>query len=278
MITQSPQRESEVTQSYRTLRPHGLYSPWNSPGQNIGVSSFSLLQGIFPTQGSNPGLPHCRQILYQLSHKGSPRIGVGSLSLLQGIFPTQQWNWGLLHCRQILDQLTNLGIQKECLNSPIDTLILAQWDFLQNYKTIISCCFKLASLCSFLTAQVENQCTHLEFIFNLTARGTLLKQKIDHTTFLKPSSPLAAFLLIKNKRPTTIRSTPHPTRSTLSLLSSLPHYTLTMYSRLLLPSRPIGAHLFKMSSPQIFHIFLSQCFRSLLKCHLLSKTFPFCLI
>ena len=54
--------------------PHGLYSPWNSPGQNTGVGSLSLLQGIFPTQGLNPGLPHCRQILYQLSHKGSPRI------------------------------------------------------------------------------------------------------------------------------------------------------------------------------------------------------------
>ena len=54
--------------------PHGLYSPWNSPGQNPGVHSFSLLQGIFPTQGSNPGLPHCRQIPYQLSHQGSPRI------------------------------------------------------------------------------------------------------------------------------------------------------------------------------------------------------------
>ena len=51
-----------------------LYSPWGSPGQNTGVGSLSLLQGIFPTQGSNPGLPHCRQILYQLSHKGSPRI------------------------------------------------------------------------------------------------------------------------------------------------------------------------------------------------------------
>ena len=49
-------------------------SPWNSPGQSTGVGSFSLLQGLFPTQGSNPGLPHCRQILYQLSHKGSPRI------------------------------------------------------------------------------------------------------------------------------------------------------------------------------------------------------------
>ena len=57
-----------------SLRPHGLYSPWNSPGQNTGVRSLSLLQGIFPTQGSNPGLPHCRPILYQLSHQGSPRI------------------------------------------------------------------------------------------------------------------------------------------------------------------------------------------------------------
>ena len=57
-----------------SLRPHGLHRPWNSPGQNTRVGSLSLLQGIFPPQGSNPGLPHCRQILYQLSHKGSPRI------------------------------------------------------------------------------------------------------------------------------------------------------------------------------------------------------------
>ena len=56
------------------LRPHGLYSPWNSSGQTTGVVSRSLLQGIFPTQGSNPGLPHCRQILYQLSHQGGPGI------------------------------------------------------------------------------------------------------------------------------------------------------------------------------------------------------------
>ena len=53
-----------------SLRPHGLYSPWSSPGQNTGVGSHTLLQGIFPTQGLNPGLPHCRWILYQLSHKG----------------------------------------------------------------------------------------------------------------------------------------------------------------------------------------------------------------
>jgi len=46
--------------------------PWNSPGKNTGVGSHSLLQGIFPTQGSNPGLPHCRQILYHPSHQQSP--------------------------------------------------------------------------------------------------------------------------------------------------------------------------------------------------------------
>ena len=57
-----------------SLWPYGLYSPWNSPGQKTEVGSFSLLQGIFLIRGSNPGLPHCRQILYQLSHKESPRI------------------------------------------------------------------------------------------------------------------------------------------------------------------------------------------------------------
>ena len=59
-----------------SLQPHGLYiySPGNSPGQNTGVGSLSLPQGIFSTRGSNPGLLHCRWILYQLSHKGSPRI------------------------------------------------------------------------------------------------------------------------------------------------------------------------------------------------------------
>ena len=58
----------------RLCDPLDCNSPWNSPGQNTGVGRLSHLQGIFPTQGLNPGLPHCRQILYQLSHKGSPRI------------------------------------------------------------------------------------------------------------------------------------------------------------------------------------------------------------
>ena len=58
---------------FDSLLPHGLYSPWNSPGPNTGVGSCSLLQGIFSTQGSNPDLPCCRWLLYQLRHKGSPQ-------------------------------------------------------------------------------------------------------------------------------------------------------------------------------------------------------------
>ena len=57
-----------------SLQPCGLYSTRNSPGQNTRVGSLFLLQGIFPTQGSNPGLSYCRWILYQLTHKGSSRI------------------------------------------------------------------------------------------------------------------------------------------------------------------------------------------------------------
>ena len=52
------------------LWPHGLCSPQISPGQNTGVGSLSLLQWIFPTYGSNPGLPYCRWILYYLSPQG----------------------------------------------------------------------------------------------------------------------------------------------------------------------------------------------------------------
>ena len=113
------------------------------------MGSLSLLQGIFPTQGLNPGLPHYKWILYQLSHKGSLRTrewvaypfsvdlpdpgikpgspalqadslpaepqgkpkntGLGNLSLLQGIFLTQELNWGVLHCRRIFYQLSYQG-------------------------------------------------------------------------------------------------------------------------------------------------------------------------
>ena len=60
-----------------SLQPHGLQPtrllcPWDFPGNSPGVDCHFLLQGIFPTQGSNPGLLHCKQTLCHLTHKGSP--------------------------------------------------------------------------------------------------------------------------------------------------------------------------------------------------------------
>ena len=76
-IKRSGETESHSVVS-DTLWCHGLYSPWTSPGKNAGMGSLSLIQGIFPTKGSNPGIPHCRRILYQLSHKGSLKRGLKS--------------------------------------------------------------------------------------------------------------------------------------------------------------------------------------------------------
>ena len=74
-----------------SLQPHGLYSPWNSPGQNTEVGNLFLLQGIFSTQGLNPGLRHSRQILCQLSHQGSPRIPGYPFLLFFGKFQNGRW-------------------------------------------------------------------------------------------------------------------------------------------------------------------------------------------
>ena len=80
-----------------SLWPHGLYSPWSSPGQNTGVGSLSLLQGIFPTQGSNLDLLHCGWILYQLSHQGSNSSK--GLSICSIWFPQSSWEAGAAaHC------------------------------------------------------------------------------------------------------------------------------------------------------------------------------------
>ena len=85
----------KVTQSCPTLWDPMDCSPWNSPGQNTGVGSLCLLQGIFPTQGSSPGLPHCKQILYQLSHKGSPEWENETKNSCGGwhMEGAQEWRW-----------------------------------------------------------------------------------------------------------------------------------------------------------------------------------------
>ena len=73
------------------LQPHGLYltrllCSWNSPSKNTGVGCHYLLQGIFPTQGSNLGLLHCRQILYHLSHQGYKCGWKGKWKLLSHVW------------------------------------------------------------------------------------------------------------------------------------------------------------------------------------------------
>ena len=68
---------SEVAQSRPSLcdpLDTRLICPWDFLGKSTGVGCHSLLQEIFPIQGLNPGLPHCRQMLYRLSHQGSPTI------------------------------------------------------------------------------------------------------------------------------------------------------------------------------------------------------------
>ena len=79
------------------LKPTRLLCSWNSPGQNTGVSSHFLLQGIFPTQGLNPGLLHCRQIHYHLSHQGRPRI-VGWVAYPFSRGSSRPWDWTQVYC------------------------------------------------------------------------------------------------------------------------------------------------------------------------------------
>ena len=95
--------------------PHGLYSPWNSPGQNTEVGSFALLQEVL-----NPGLLHCRQILYQLSHKGSPRI-LEWVAYPFSSRSSQPRNWTRVSC--ITGRfLTNWGIREaQVLQSHLNT-------------------------------------------------------------------------------------------------------------------------------------------------------------
>ena len=122
---------------FNSLQPHGLYRPWNSPGQNTRVGSLSLLQGIFPTQGWNPGLPLCRGILYQLSHKGSPRILVWvaypcssrsswprnrtGVSCIAGRFFT---NWAIQGSPSVLHTVSQIVQKNSILNTDSQTLLL----------------------------------------------------------------------------------------------------------------------------------------------------------
>ena len=132
-----------------SLWPHGLYNytvhgilqakilewvavPFSTPDQNTGVGSCCLLQGIFQTQGLNPGLPHCRQILYQLSHQGSPELPrvptysvycwdcwstAGALGITSIASKPEAWNQFCLEIPRAHGPPALLGSQQMLLNS-----------------------------------------------------------------------------------------------------------------------------------------------------------------
>ena len=90
-----------------SLQHHGLYTPWNSPGQNTGVGSLFPSPGDLPNSGIKLRSPALQEDSLPAKPPGKLKnTGVGSRSLLQLIFPTKEWNRGLLHCRQILYQLS----------------------------------------------------------------------------------------------------------------------------------------------------------------------------
>ena len=135
--------ESRLVVSY-SLRPHGLYGLWNSPGQNTAVGSCSLLQGIFPNPGTEPRSPALQADSLPAEPPGKPRnTGVGSLSLLQQIFPTQESNQALLHCRRILYQLkyqrSPTSHSEKTMEYMIQTLESGKGKTLDTVKKISSC-------------------------------------------------------------------------------------------------------------------------------------------
>ena len=92
-------------------QPIGLYSTWDSPGQNTGVGQLFPAPGNLPNPGIKSRSPALQVDSLPAEPQGKPKnTEMGSLSLLQGIFLTQGSNWGLLHCRQILYQLSYQGI------------------------------------------------------------------------------------------------------------------------------------------------------------------------
>ena len=108
------------------LQPARLLYPWTSPGKNTEVGSHSLLQGIFPTQGSNLGLPHCRQPLYHLSHQGSPKsihthfhqhdvvrhfLQVLHVIMLLSLYPSSRSLVSLLICQPSFILMSHLPVE-----------------------------------------------------------------------------------------------------------------------------------------------------------------------
>ena len=108
------EKKVKVTQSCLTLRSHGLYSPWNSPGQKLEWVAFPFSRGSSQPGDRTQVSRIAGGFFTSWATREAQNTGVGSLSLLQQIFLTQKSNQGLLHCRWILYQLNYEGSLK-CL-------------------------------------------------------------------------------------------------------------------------------------------------------------------
>ena len=129
----------KVILSYLTL-----YRPWNSPGQNTGVGCHALLQGIFPTQEVNPGLPHCRQILYLAEAPGKPGLVCSvNISILQVRSPDLT-HWRSIHPILRLWKLLILGHEWWKLNtSGSASAALLESAFSVNIMVLREVCLRL---------------------------------------------------------------------------------------------------------------------------------------
>ena len=173
----------------------------DSPGKNTGVGCHAFFQGNFPIQGLNPGLPHCRQILYCLSHQGSPRIleWVAYPFSRGSSWPRNQT--GLLHCRQTLYQLSYQGSTKSTILPIKKNLIQELYQIA--FPTILSRSALFTKLSSALgTINLLNVCwTELQnhYVSLLSNQGALLPDSVNSFFLLLPTLLLQALTLFLSK-------------------------------------------------------------------------------
>ena len=173
----------------------------DSPGKNTGVGCHAFFQGNFPIQGLNPGLQHCRQILYCLSHQGSPRIleWVAYPFSRGSSWPRNQT--GLLHCRRTLYQLSYQGSTKSTILPIKKNLIQELYQIA--FPTILSRSALFTKLSSALgTINLLNVCwTELQnhYVSLLSNQGALLPDSVNSFFLLLPTLLLQALTLFLSK-------------------------------------------------------------------------------
>ena len=186
-----PDKSESLSVVSDSLRPYGLHSSWNSPGQNTGVGSISLLQGIFPIQGSNPGLLNCRQILYQLSHQGSPRIleWVAYLFSSGSSWPRNQ-TWGL-------QMQGSPAFQADCVSTELSGqyAVYVCHNFSSNEQASFNFMAAVTIYCDF--GAKENKVCHCFPILLQWVMGPDVIILVFWMLSLKPTFLLSSFTFIK---------------------------------------------------------------------------------